>query len=229
MTKKQVVLYIEGKHDETSLPTLILRILKYHGKNDAENEFEFTTKRHKENDNKIQGRGAARVHGKWGASTETKISGYQKKILSMLKEAEENSFDYVVFLIDQDGYADRTRDAREILQDKWVLKKFTHIPDIPSVISVAIEALDAWVLTDEEALSKVTGQIIPKQKEPENFKGNPKNVCQKILEDSKKELSLSNFYKEIFENLNVKNAEKSSKSLEDFSEQIKKVFCAKKM
>ncbi len=108
-----------------------------------------------------------RVHGKGHA--------YEKVVIAFLQEAERRRFDAVVFLIDEDGEAER-RTALDAAQ-------VSERSPIPRACGVAIRSFDAWMLADERALAGVFGSNPGLQPEPE-FHRDPKAICTKLRDES---------------------------------------------
>lgn len=120
--------------------------------------------------------------------------GYFKRALRWMLEARRRGFDAVVILVDQDRHPERVKDFDDA-QDN------TTIP-FPRAIGVAIRTFDAWMLADEQAISRTLSQPVDRQRSPEILK-DPKSVCANLLAGSATYLSLSQMYSKIAEIMNL--------------------------
>jgi len=112
-------------------------------------------------------------------------SGYFKRAIRWLMEAEKRSVDALILLIDEDGESDRIKQIQDA-QDS-LLSQF------PRAMGVAIRTFDAWMLADEKALTEVLDYNINRQTDPETII-NPKQVCARLLEESQVQISQSEMY-----------------------------------
>ena len=65
-------------------------------------------------------------------------------------------------------------------------------PPLRRVLGVAIRAFDAWMLTDERAVTRVLGYVVPMQHSPEE-KSDAKSMCALLLRQSQAAMSQSEF------------------------------------
>jgi len=126
------------------------------------------------------------VHGKG--------SGYFKRAFRWLIEAETRGVDALILLIDEDGKAERVKQIQEA-QD-------SSLSQFPRAMGVAIRTFDAWMLADEKALTEALGYNINKQANPETIH-NPKQVCEKLLEDSQIQMQQREMYKRVSCKINI--------------------------
>ena len=102
-----------------------------------------------------------RVHGK--GDRNYKLAFY------WIQYAEERGFDGLVLLIDRDGDASRSRAFDLAQQDS------TH--SIPRALGVAVEAFEAWILSDVRVLSQATGERLSEFPDPEGV-SDPKTLLR---------------------------------------------------
>ena len=105
------------------------------------------------------------VHGKG--------RGYFKKAVSWMRQAHRDGYDAIILLVDRDRMAARSAEITAAQDDHAIC-------NIPRALGVPIEAFDAWMLADEQALSKVLGITVPQQPDPENI-AHPKDHTEKLL------------------------------------------------
>lgn len=109
-----------------------------------------------------------------------KGGGHFKLALKAFKYAMERQFDAVVLVTDADCHKERIKQFDEA-------QVHLHFR-IPRAIGIAVQAFDAWILADQQAMSAVLDQNVPLQPLPENLDGgkgsarHPKQVCRKIME-----------------------------------------------
>jgi hypothetical protein len=121
-------------------------------------------------------------------------SGYFKRALRWLLEAEKKGVDALILLIDEDGMPERINQI-ELAQDSsksW----------LPRAMGVAIRTFDAWMLADEQALTTVLGDRINRQSDPETIR-NPKRVCAELLARSQEGMSQSQMYERVSFEINI--------------------------
>ena len=153
----RVLLVSEGEHElgvaeeESALEILCRRLL--------ERDAEFV--RRKVSDPSV------RIHLHKG-----KADGYEKRALRWVRCAEQEGFDALIFVIDQDD------DPKRVSQ--LDLAQNSTLFALPRAIGVAIRTFDAWMLADEKALSLALNQNIPRQREPERIR-NPKQTSQQLV------------------------------------------------
>lgn len=111
--------------------------------------------------------------------------GITKGIVRFLKSARESGYDAVIFLMDEDGDAAR-RQAIDRGQE-------TTLETLPRACGLAIRTFDAWMLADEKAIGQTLGMTVPRQPSPEGLR-TPKEVCQRLRDESPCELPLRSAY-----------------------------------
>ena len=121
-------------------------------------------------------------------------SGYFKRALRWLLEAEKKGVDVLILLIDEDGRSERVEQIRRA-QDSYISR-------LPRAMGVAIRTFDAWMLADEQALTKVLGYKTNKQPDPETIR-NPKQVCETLLTRSQEGMSQSQMYERVSREINI--------------------------
>jgi hypothetical protein len=118
--------------------------------------------------------------------------GHFKLALKALKYASENEFDALVLLTDADGRHERIAEFDQA-------QVHTHFP-LPRALGIAVEAFDAWILADHQALGQVLGNNVDPQPAPEKLAGgkgsprHPKQVCRRLIEEHDWQGSQAEFY-----------------------------------
>jgi hypothetical protein len=163
----KVLIVAEGKHEWSG--ALVNLVKRLGGQNTAFDQARVA-------DKKIHA-----LHGKG--------QGYSKKALRWVLEAQKRGFDAIIFLIDEDGNRERTRQIQEAQEND-------RISQLPRAMGVAVKTFDAWMLADEKALSEVIGSLVQRQPEPESI-SDPKQVCQDLLSRSVRKMSQSEMYSEL--------------------------------
>lgn len=131
---------------------------------------------------------ALRVH-------HAKGPGYFKKAVRCLLYAFQNGYDALVLLIGQDDQPDRRRQLSDA-QDEL------RLTALPRAMGVAVITFDAWMLADEQALSAVLTQPVPRQPDPERVR-DAKSACTAIRDAARSELSLTALYTALAEVINL--------------------------
>jgi hypothetical protein len=119
-----------------------------------------------------------RVHGGRGA-------GFFKKAVRCLIHAHESGFDAVVMVIDEDGESSRRRQISEANEHQGV--------NVRRALGIAIRTFDAWMLVDEQALSRVLGIQVSRQPDPEEMR-NPKLKAIELRDRSGKAFPITHMY-----------------------------------
>ena len=104
----------------------------------------------------------------WG----TGGADYKRKAMSWIRRAENEKYDAIVIVVDQDNAPDR----REGLDGAQVDARLS----LPRAIGLAVKSFDAWMLADEQAISKAIGRTIQTQRQPEGHKS-PKDQMETII------------------------------------------------
>src|SRR5262249_16829566 len=109
-----------------------------------------------------------------------KGGGHFKLALRAMFHARRNGFDALVLVTDADRRHERITEFDEAPQRDRVA--------IPRALGIAVEAFDAWILADHQALSQVLGADVPLQRLPEELTGakgsarHPKQVCRALMQ-----------------------------------------------
>jgi hypothetical protein len=111
--------------------------------------------------------------------------GYFKKALRWILEAEKRGYDAIVLVIDQDNVPERTQEITSAQNAQPVTLR--------RALGVAIRTFDAWMLADEQALTRVLGYAVSPQRSPEDV-SDAKGVCTQLLGKSSMAMSQSEFY-----------------------------------
>lgn len=121
----------------------------------------------------------------------SKGRGYYKRALRWMLHAQEQGYNAVVLLVDEDGKAERRREIEDAQAD------IQHA-SISRAMGVAIRTFDAWMLADEGSLSRVLGCTIQRQGDPETI-ADPKEACAGLMAENECRLTQTEFYKQIAE------------------------------
>ena len=120
--------------------------------------------------------------------------GMTRRALHWMQLAESNNFDAVVLVVDEDGSNARVSEIHEAQK--------TEVSAIPRALGVAIRSFDAWMLADEQALSKVLGYPVQTQPDPESNK-RPKETCQALRDDSPNDPTLRDMYEGVADSADI--------------------------
>ncbi|HIJ54151.1 MAG TPA: DUF4276 family protein [Planctomycetes bacterium] len=162
----------EGKHEQSgALDNLLKRLGGHH---------------HLFEHDRIANTDIPRVH---------KGKGYFKKALRWVLKAENNGYDALIFLIDEDGIKKRVQEIREA-------QNHNLLSCLPRAMGVAIRTFDAWMLADEKALTEVLGYNVNRPPNPEAIP-NPKEVCSDFLAVSDTRISQSEMYARVSHEINI--------------------------
>ncbi|MCX7012206.1 MAG: DUF4276 family protein [Candidatus Sumerlaeota bacterium] len=136
-----------------------------------------------------------------------------KKAFAWMLHAEQNDYDALVYLIDEDGDRARAPQLDKAQAGALGVKR--------RALGVAIRTFDAWMLADEKALSSVLGQPIQRQKEPESIL-DPKGVCERLLKESGRGIRQSEMYTEISKKAKLDNLEnRCPRGFAPFAERVR--------
>ncbi len=108
-----------------------------------------------------------------GMGVRGKAANYQHRARAWIHKAQIDGFDAIVLLVDQDRNPDR-----RIGLDAAQAETRLHLP---RAIGLAVESFDAWMLADEQAISKATEKTVFRQKNPETIKDS-KAVLHALIE-----------------------------------------------
>ena len=117
--------------------------------------------------------------------THGKGHGLTKRAVAWLRYAQQNEFDAVVAVVDEDGERERLRAIDQAQEDRLF--------DLPRAFGIAIRSFDAWMLADVRALCHVMGTNVDEQSDPEAMR-DPKGVFAALLECHSVEMSQREAY-----------------------------------
>jgi hypothetical protein len=142
-----------------------------------------------------------------------KGQGYFKKALRWILEAERRGYDALVLVIDQDNTPERVQEINKAQNDQRVTLR--------RALGVAIRTFDAWMLADEQALSRVLGYTISPQRSPEDV-SDAKDVCAQLLGKSLMAMLQSEFYASVAREADVNMLERQcSKGFGPFAQRVR--------
>lgn len=116
--------------------------------------------------------------------------GFKKKAIRWLREAEKQGYEAIIFLIDEDGHAERIQEINEAQDSELGVSR--------RAMGVAIRSFDAWMLADEKALTAALGYTVARQPNPETVP-KPKALCTQLLQESANELTQTDMYHAVAE------------------------------
>ncbi len=85
---------------------------------------------------------------------------YQRKAMSWIRKAQNEQFDALVVVVDQDNAPGRRNGLEAAQADNRLT--------LPRAIGLAVKSFDAWMLADERAISNAVGRTVQTQKTPED-------------------------------------------------------------
>ena len=123
----------------------------------------------------------------WG----TGGADYQRKAMSWIRKAQNEKFDAIVIVVDQDNAPDRRKGLDAAQVDLRL--------SLPRAIGLAVKSFDAWMLADELAISKAIERQVQTQKTPEDHK-DPKDAMRIIVADND---AMTDVYAKIADEVNI--------------------------
>jgi hypothetical protein len=142
--------------------------------------------------------------------------GHFKRAVGWLKEAKKREVDALILLIDQDGQRDRSEQIQSAQAYPQV--------DMRRAMGVAIRTFDAWMLADERALTRVLGQRIDRQPEPETIR-DPKGVCAGLLAAGQNQMAQGEMYAQIARRADIDLlSARCPAGFEPFARYVRQVF-----
>ena len=120
--------------------------------------------------------------------------GYEKRAWGWIRLAEREEYDALILVIDQDGNEERKQQFDRAQDDLRL--------SLPRALGVAIKMFDAWMLADEQALSKILETRIDPLPNPES-EDDPKGKCENLRDEAHSQLSLREMYAAIAERTDV--------------------------
>lgn len=131
------------------------------------------------------------VHGKG--------KGYFKRTVRWMLEAQKNGYDGLILVIDEDGKPERIQEIKEA-QEHLTNK----IAGLRGACGVAVRSFDAWMLTDEKALTEGLGRTVNCQSDPERNR-DPKKAFDELANS---DLPRGELYAAIAEKIDLELLEK---------------------
>lgn len=193
----KVLLVAEGKHErgkedrDGALETLVRRLHRDISQCDLD---------------RVSSKGIHAHHGKG--------QGYFKKAIRWILEAEKRDYDAIVLVIDQDNAPERVQEITKAQNDQQVTL-------LRRALGVAIRTFDAWMLADEQALTRVLGCDVPTQRSPEEM-SNTKGVCTQLLNKSRMAMSQSELYAFVAHEADISTLEqRCSKGFAPFAQRVR--------
>ena len=137
----------------------------------------------------------------------------KKRIVRWALEAEKRGFAALVLLVDEDGDRDRRAQVREANEATGM--------GAARAAGVAIRTIDAWMLADEGAMSRVLGTAVSAQKSPEEIRdGKGMFEGQRACVDTAE--PVRDCYRRIAEEVNLERGEgRGPKGLGAFAEGLR--------
>jgi hypothetical protein len=111
-----------------------------------------------------------------------------KRAIRWMRDAKADGYDALILVVDQDGDRNRQKLFDAAQEDQSV--------PIKRALGIAVRSFDAWMLADEQSLSKVVGRIIQRGPDPEGI-FDPKSVCEDLRRLHCSDRSLAEFYADI--------------------------------
>ena len=132
-----------------------------------------------------------------------------------MREAQKRGFDGIVLVIDEDGQSERRQQIDEAQDYSGTA--------IPRALGVAIRTFDAWMLTDEKALSKVFGITIRRQPDPEKIT-DPKKGIDELRDASMVDMRRGELYARIASEAAMESIEtRCSKGFAPFAKRVREL------
>jgi hypothetical protein len=144
--------------------------------------------------------------------------GFEKLLLTWIREAKNHGFDAVVAVVDHDGDENRIEafDAAQA-HDLFPIRR---------AFGIAIRTFDGWMLADELALSLALGATVPTPRNPENERDS-KARCQELLANSETTISLTEMYVAVATTVRIAILEKRcSRGFRPFSIRVRSLTSA---
>ena len=202
----KVLVISEGRHelgrahepDERSSLTILVRRI-------ANQEFECEQRKISDPRYRTHGNRAARGKG----------DPLFKKALLCIRGARAEGYDAVVVLIDQDNEPARHHHFDRAQEDPS--------ESFPRALGVAVKTYDAWMLADEQALSRALAQTIQRLPDPEAIE-DPKSRCQQLRQQHRPEIGLTDLYVEVAQTASLEQIEhRCPKGFAVFAERVRRL------
>jgi len=105
--------------------------------------------------------------------TAGKAANYQHRAVAWIRQAQLDGFDALVLVVDQDNSPDR--------QEGLDAAHESQLYALPRAIGLAVKTFDAWMLADEQAISKAIQSTVQRQKSPESI-NDPKQLLHDLIQ-----------------------------------------------
>ncbi len=126
--------------------------------------------------------------------TRGKFPNYAKRLIGWLRYADQKGYDALILVVDQDGDADRETGVNFAQQSAAF--------NIRRAFGLAIRAFDAWMLADEQTVSRAFSQTVHRQPDPETLQS-PKQHFENLMSSHKCPTSQTATYIAICQQLSV--------------------------
>ncbi len=123
-----------------------------------------------------------------------RFPGFSRRFLGWISYAQEQQFDVLIAIIDEDGEPRRHAEIDEAQANQDF--------ELRHAFGVAVQAFDAWMLADEKALSRVLKTNIAKVGSPERLK-DPKSHFLNLRDKCGVTESVRELYKRIAEEVDA--------------------------
>ena len=142
-----------------------------------------------------------------------KGQGFFKRALRWIQQAEKQGYDALILVVDQDK---RPASAQELAD-----AQHNNLFPLPRALGVAIRTFDAWILADEQALTKALGYAVQRGPNPEAIR-DAKSVCDGLLEQSKMAMSRTKLYADVAREADIGTMEtRCPKGFVPFAERVR--------
>ena len=108
-----------------------------------------------------------------GMMTAGKATNYQHRAVAWIRQAQLDGFDALVLVVDQDNSPER-KEGLDAAHENQLYA-------LPRAIGLAVKTFDAWMLADEQAISKAIEKTVQRQKSPESIK-DPKQILHQLID-----------------------------------------------
>jgi hypothetical protein len=151
-----------------------------------------------------------------------KGGGHYKLALKALKHATEEGFDALICVTDANRRHERIAEFDRAQESE----RFA----LPRAFGICVEAFDAWILADHEALSRVLGVAISQLPSPDSYTGgkgssrHPKQVCRRLMQEHGWQASQAEFYEAVCECMDLDVlAARCPTSFQPFLQRLRKI------
>jgi hypothetical protein len=142
-----------------------------------------------------------------------KGGGHLKLAFKAMQYGLDHDFDVLILVTDEDGYPERAEQFDEAQQST----RFT----IPRALGIPVGSFDAWILADQQALSRVLIANVPTQPTPEEIR-DPKTLCRELMKEHGWQGTQAEFYEAVCRALNLDSvAERCPRGFAPFLERLR--------